>query len=185
MCGRLWRYEHVGGCTVVKAPLPSPSFQSPGLSNVAIGLVATSEKGFMNVKVTCSGQPGHSSMPMPGDTSVTVMAKAVSALNEKPQPPHFDSTSPFRQVRESSAVGIRRVVIHLRPPQLAPCHLTPTNSASPQPTSLYPTPPHPIPLHSPPLHPTSSSVSFWRVRCPTCPYSPTVCYSVIYGCSDR
>ena len=70
----------------------------PGLSDVAIAMVATSEKGFMNVKVTCQGAPGHSSMPAPGDTSVTVMAKAVTALNSKPQPAHFDTTSPFRQL---------------------------------------------------------------------------------------
>lgn len=70
----------------------------PGLEDVAVGLIATSEKGFMNVKVTCTGAPGHSSMPEPGDTSVTVMAKAVEALNAKQQPAHFEPTSPFRQL---------------------------------------------------------------------------------------
>jgi len=75
----------------------------PGLGGVTLALVGCSEKGYLDVKVTCEGAPGHSSLPLPGDTSITVMGKAIAALHSTPMPTHFDSESPMRKMLDGMA----------------------------------------------------------------------------------
>ena len=75
----------------------------PGLSGVTLALVGCSEKGYLDVKVTCEGAPGHSALPLPGDTSITVLGKAIAALHSTPMPAHFDSEAPMRKTLDGMA----------------------------------------------------------------------------------
>ena len=50
-----------------------------------IAMVMTSEKGYVSLRLTASGQGGHSSMP-PGETAVATLSKAVAAVSDKKFP---------------------------------------------------------------------------------------------------
>jgi len=53
-----------------------------------IALVATSEKGYLTVKFSVHGQPGHSSTP-PDQTSIGILARALARLESHPMPTHL------------------------------------------------------------------------------------------------
>ncbi|XP_023243055.1 N-fatty-acyl-amino acid synthase/hydrolase PM20D1-like [Centruroides sculpturatus] len=48
----------------------------PGL-NVPVAMVGVTEKGYATLKVSLSGQPGHSSLP-PKETTIVILAKSIS-----------------------------------------------------------------------------------------------------------
>jgi carboxypeptidase PM20D1 len=50
-----------------------------------MALVGISEKGFTNIRISCEGQAGHSSMP-PGHTAAGVLAKAIVEIEKNPFP---------------------------------------------------------------------------------------------------
>jgi carboxypeptidase PM20D1 len=49
------------------------------------------EKGFIDVSLTVTGDPGHSSSP-PKETTIGILAKAITNLEEKQQPSRFGSS---------------------------------------------------------------------------------------------
>ena len=63
----------------------------PGVEG-AIAIVGVAEKGYVNVELLVEGAGGHSSAP-PAQTNIGVLAEAVSELEEKPFPAHFEGPS--------------------------------------------------------------------------------------------
>lgn len=51
----------------------------------AVGLIGTSEKGYLTVEFTVHGQPGHSSTPPP-QTAIGILAQAMARLESHPMP---------------------------------------------------------------------------------------------------
>lgn len=56
-------------------------------------LLAVAEKGWQDVKIEISTAGGHSSVP-PEHTSIGILANALVHLENHPQPPHLDRSSP-------------------------------------------------------------------------------------------
>jgi carboxypeptidase PM20D1 len=59
-----------------------------------IALVGVSEKGYLTVEFTVHGQPGHSSTPPP-QTSIGILARALSRLEAHPLPTHLRRLRPL------------------------------------------------------------------------------------------
>jgi len=59
-----------------------------------IALVGNSEKGYLTVEFTVIGQPGHSSTPPP-QTSIGILARALSRLEAHPMPTHLRRLRPL------------------------------------------------------------------------------------------
>jgi len=58
----------------------------PGLSKPA-ALIGVAEKGYMSVKMTLSGTPGHSSMPPPhGSSAIAMLSSALTRLDAEQMP---------------------------------------------------------------------------------------------------
>jgi carboxypeptidase PM20D1 len=58
----------------------------PGLAKPA-ALVGVAEKGYLSVKMTVSGTPGHSSMPPhKGSTAIAMLSEALTRLDAEPMP---------------------------------------------------------------------------------------------------
>jgi len=57
----------------------------PGISEKPVALIGISEKGYLSVELSCNLEGGHSSMPAT-ETAVSVIAKAVTDLNNNPFP---------------------------------------------------------------------------------------------------
>lgn len=57
----------------------------PGITEKNVALIGISEKGYLSVELTCTLAGGHSSMPAK-ETAVSVIAKAVTELNDNPFP---------------------------------------------------------------------------------------------------
>lgn len=60
----------------------------PGVER-PVALISTGEKGSTTLKLTARGQGGHSSTPAP-DTAVSILARAVLAVNDHPYPLELD-----------------------------------------------------------------------------------------------
>ena len=58
-----------------------------------IALVALTEKGYLSLELTATGEPGHSSTP-PKETAVSILAAAVTRVAESPMPARM--TDPVR-----------------------------------------------------------------------------------------
>ena len=56
----------------------------PGVSE-AVALVGTGSKGYLTVKLTATGEPGHSSIP-PTETAVGVLSAAIAKVQANPMP---------------------------------------------------------------------------------------------------
>ena len=63
----------------------------PGLDGV-VALVGTAEKGYLSLRLTARGAEGHSSMP-PRETSVGILARAITRLEEAPLPARLDGAT--------------------------------------------------------------------------------------------
>ncbi len=59
-----------------------------------IALVGVSEKGYLTVEFTVTGQPGHSSTPPP-QTSIGILARALARLEAHPMPTHLRRLRPM------------------------------------------------------------------------------------------
>lgn len=59
-----------------------------------VALVGVSEKGYLTVELTVHGQPGHSSTP-PSQTSIGILARALSRLESHPMPTHLRRLRPL------------------------------------------------------------------------------------------
>jgi carboxypeptidase PM20D1 len=59
-----------------------------------VALVGVSEKGYLTVEFTVTGQPGHSSTPPP-QTSIGILARALARLEAHPMPTHLRRLSPM------------------------------------------------------------------------------------------
>jgi carboxypeptidase PM20D1 len=59
-----------------------------------IALVGVSEKGYLTVEFTVTGQPGHSSTPPP-QTSIGILARALARLEARPMPTHLRRLRPL------------------------------------------------------------------------------------------
>ncbi|MDO9546000.1 MAG: M20 family peptidase [Pelolinea sp.] len=59
-----------------------------------VGLVGITEKGYLTLKLTAQGEPGHSSTP-PRQTAIGVIARAVALLDDHPMPPRLDFVIPM------------------------------------------------------------------------------------------
>jgi carboxypeptidase PM20D1 len=58
----------------------------PGLAKPA-ALIGVAEKGFLSIKLTTTGTPGHSSMPPPpGEGAIGILAAALARLDATPVP---------------------------------------------------------------------------------------------------
>lgn len=65
----------------------------PGLPDDQwVALIGTEEKGFLNLKLTVKVVGGHSSMP-PRQTSIGVLAEAITKLENHPFPPRWDKAT--------------------------------------------------------------------------------------------
>jgi len=69
----------------------------PGVEQ-PVAMVATSEKGYLTLRLTTEGQGGHSSVP-PAITAVGRLARAVTRLQEQPLPAKL--TQPVRDMLEA------------------------------------------------------------------------------------
>ena len=61
----------------------------PGIDD-PVALIATAEKGWVNIRLTARGTGGHSSAPAP-EGAVSALARAVLAVNDHPHPAHIDA----------------------------------------------------------------------------------------------
>jgi len=59
-----------------------------------VALVGVSEKGYLTVEFTVTGQPGHSSTPPP-QTSIGILARALARLEAHPMPTHLRRLRPL------------------------------------------------------------------------------------------
>ncbi len=59
-----------------------------------VALVGVSEKGYLTVEFTVTGQPGHSSTPPP-QTSIGTLARALARLEAHPMPTHLRRLRPL------------------------------------------------------------------------------------------
>lgn len=59
-----------------------------------VALIGVSEKGYLTVEFTVHAQPGHSSTPPP-QTSIGILARALSRLEAHPMPTHLRRLSPL------------------------------------------------------------------------------------------
>jgi carboxypeptidase PM20D1 len=57
----------------------------PGILEKPVALIGISEKGYLSLEISCALEGGHSSMPTK-ETAITVIAKAVTDLNNTPFP---------------------------------------------------------------------------------------------------
>jgi Acetylornithine deacetylase/Succinyl-diaminopimelate desuccinylase and related deacylases len=72
-----------------------PGYKEP------VALIGCAEKGYMNVELTVSGSGGHSSAPpLNEDNPMTVMSKAIIALESNHVLPHFQKNTAFRNTLE-------------------------------------------------------------------------------------
>jgi carboxypeptidase PM20D1 len=62
--------------------------------DVPIALIGIGEKGYVNVRLTATGQGGHSSSP-PAHTAIGLLSAAIIALEGNPMPPRFDAQRGF------------------------------------------------------------------------------------------
>lgn len=67
--------------------------QIPALTTAPVALVATSEKGYVDLKLTAAGEGGHSSVP-PKSTVIGQLAAAIQHLEENPLPAHIEVLVP-------------------------------------------------------------------------------------------
>lgn len=65
----------------------------PGVSS-RVGLIGIAEKGFMSVEITAKGEGGHSSMP-PRETTVGILCKAITKLENNPLPARLDGPAKY------------------------------------------------------------------------------------------
>lgn len=61
-----------------------------------VGLVGITEKGYLTLKLSAQGKPGHSSMP-PRQTAVGVIARALALMDDNPMPARLDIILPTLQ----------------------------------------------------------------------------------------
>ncbi len=66
---------------------------APGVRGL-LALIAVSEKGYLTVEFTVASQPGHSSTP-PSQTSIGILARALSRLEAHPLPTHIRRMRPM------------------------------------------------------------------------------------------
>jgi carboxypeptidase PM20D1 len=59
-----------------------------------IALIGVSEKGYLTIEFTVTGQPGHSSTPPP-QTSIGILARALARLEAHPMPTHLRRLRPL------------------------------------------------------------------------------------------
>jgi carboxypeptidase PM20D1 len=59
-----------------------------------VALVGITEKGYVSLKLTAQGKPGHSSIP-PKQTAIGVIARAVALLDDHPMAPRLDFIIPL------------------------------------------------------------------------------------------
>jgi carboxypeptidase PM20D1 len=79
----------------------------PGFSQ-AVAAVAVAEKGFLDVELTVEDHPGHSSVP-PTQTAIAVLSKAISRVQDHPQPNRLTPV-----VRDMLQYGAAEMSIPLR-----------------------------------------------------------------------
>lgn len=58
-----------------------------------VGLVGTTEKGYLTLSVSAAGKPGHSSMP-PRQTAIGIIARAIALMDDHPMPARLDHILP-------------------------------------------------------------------------------------------
>ena len=61
-----------------------------------VGLVGVTEKGYLTLKLSAQGKPGHSSTP-PRQTAVGVIARALALMDDNPMPARLDFILPTLQ----------------------------------------------------------------------------------------
>jgi len=61
-----------------------------------VGLVGITEKGYLTLKLSAQGKPGHSSTP-PRQTAVGVIARALALMDDNPMPARIDFILPTLQ----------------------------------------------------------------------------------------
>ncbi|KAH9825919.1 putative vacuolar carboxypeptidase Cps1 [Teratosphaeria destructans] len=71
--------------------------------DVAYALPAIAEKGFVDIVLTLETPGGHSSRP-PAHTSIGIMSRLISALEDSPFYPSLSDTNPVRGVLECEAI---------------------------------------------------------------------------------
>jgi carboxypeptidase PM20D1 len=55
------------------------------VANTPIAFIGTAEKGFLTMKLTAEGKPGHSSRP-PRQTAIGIIARAIALMDDNPMP---------------------------------------------------------------------------------------------------
>ena len=62
-----------------------------------VALIGIAEKGSLNVEVSVVSKGGHSSTSME-PTAISILARALTKIEENPMKPRFDSTTVFKKV---------------------------------------------------------------------------------------
>ena len=89
------------------------TIKADGLSGISrpIALVGISEKGYTSIKMTATGEGGHSSMP-PAQTSIGILAEAIDKLQKHPFPASIQgaTSSMFDYLAPEMSFGQRLVL---------------------------------------------------------------------------
>ena len=82
----------------------------PGVEK-PVALISTAEKGSVTLRLTARGQGGHSSTPAP-DTAVSILSRAIVAVNDNPFPSKIDKNiTAFMHALASEMSFLRRFVL--------------------------------------------------------------------------
>ena len=82
----------------------------PGVEK-PVALISTAEKGSVTLRLTARGQGGHSSTPAP-DTAVSILSRAIVAVNDNPFPSKIDKNiTAFMHALAGEMSFLRRLVL--------------------------------------------------------------------------
>lgn len=80
----------------------------PGISN-PIALVGIAEKGYVSLELTVEGEGGHSSMP-PQHTSVGILSRAITRIEDNPFPANLTFLSQFFEYAGQEMPFARKII---------------------------------------------------------------------------
>jgi len=69
------------------------SLGSLSVANSPIAFIGNAEKGYLTMKLSAEGKPGHSSRP-PRQTAIGIIARAIALMDDNPMPSHTDYSLP-------------------------------------------------------------------------------------------
>jgi len=75
-----------------------------------IGLIGVTEKGYLTLKISAQGEPGHSSSP-PRQTAIGIVARALAMMDDTPMPARLDFILPtLRNIGHLLPFGLQLII---------------------------------------------------------------------------